>query len=331
MSGSASFYHHRDPHRSARLFWSRCRRNMAARTRCSSSRSSGADPDGDAAAARGATSAGRRIFNAAQWRFSWTPDFTRGGRLHGHLHAHRPRRVCRSIQVPIHIDNVDRAAGPAHRRPSGDSGTDAHVFRGRHRPRCRRRTQLFAAQGLPEGATLDPNTGLVTWTPGPAQAGDYVVRFSASDGTLDHRPNHLHSRAVTPTPPSSDYRPDAELPGHARDGGHCARPRLQHRSDYQCDSDAEWPAGHARRHRQGHYHRRPARQMTCQLATDATAIGLARRRFLKVLDPYNTTPPGVAARPHAGGGAVDGAYHHYGHGGQYQSRYLVLGPCAVGK
>ncbi|MCX7894015.1 MAG: putative Ig domain-containing protein, partial [Burkholderiales bacterium] len=40
----------------------------------------------------------------------------------------------------------------------------------------------FAAEGLPDGASLDPATGAFAWTPGPGQAGDYLVRVSVSDG-----------------------------------------------------------------------------------------------------------------------------------------------------
>ena len=36
-------------------------------------------------------------------------------------------------------------------------------------------TLLFSAEGLPEGATLDAATGAFAWTPGPGQAGEYLV------------------------------------------------------------------------------------------------------------------------------------------------------------
>src|SRR6185503_6098038 len=44
-------------------------------------------------------------------------------------------------------------------------------------------TLTYAATGLPTGAQVDPSTGVFAWTPGPAQAGDYPVLFSVSDGT----------------------------------------------------------------------------------------------------------------------------------------------------
>jgi hypothetical protein len=45
-------------------------------------------------------------------------------------------------------------------------------------------TLRFSAIGMPRGATLDAATGHFSWTPGPAQTGDYVVNFSVSDGEL---------------------------------------------------------------------------------------------------------------------------------------------------
>src|SRR5213078_2639527 len=40
----------------------------------------------------------------------------------------------------------------------------------------------YAADGLPDGATLDPNTGLFDWTAGYAQAGLHAVTFHALSG-----------------------------------------------------------------------------------------------------------------------------------------------------
>ena len=43
----------------------------------------------------------------------------------------------------------------------------------------------YSASGLPLGATIDPETGIFSWTPGYDQAGEYHhITFSASDGDL---------------------------------------------------------------------------------------------------------------------------------------------------
>jgi hypothetical protein len=40
----------------------------------------------------------------------------------------------------------------------------------------------YSAANLPEGATLNPETGLIKWQPSPGQVGDYVVTYQVSDG-----------------------------------------------------------------------------------------------------------------------------------------------------
>jgi uncharacterized protein (TIGR03382 family) len=42
----------------------------------------------------------------------------------------------------------------------------------------------YAAEPLPPGATLDPGTGIFTWTPGPLDGGVWSITVSASDGLL---------------------------------------------------------------------------------------------------------------------------------------------------
>lgn len=45
-------------------------------------------------------------------------------------------------------------------------------------------TLRFSASDLPDGATLDPITGVFSWTPTHAQIGVWVIRFTVSDGQL---------------------------------------------------------------------------------------------------------------------------------------------------
>lgn len=40
----------------------------------------------------------------------------------------------------------------------------------------------FGAEGLPDGATFEPRTGDLLWTPGPGDVGSHLVTFSANDG-----------------------------------------------------------------------------------------------------------------------------------------------------
>ncbi len=74
----------------------------------------------------------------------------------------------------------------------------------------------YAALNLPTGATLDTNTGIVTWTPGPGQAGTYDPTFLVSDGILTTRDTIVMRAALTPPVPSVriDVTPSfASVPG----------------------------------------------------------------------------------------------------------------------
>lgn len=42
----------------------------------------------------------------------------------------------------------------------------------------------YTATGLPAGATLDPTTGVLAWTPGAGDVGDHAVTIAVTDGTL---------------------------------------------------------------------------------------------------------------------------------------------------
>src|SRR5262249_90441 len=59
----------------------------------------------------------------------------------------------------------------------------------------------FSADGLPEGAALDPQTGQVQWTPGPGQAGNYPVAFSVTDGQVIVTQTAMIQAALQPKGP----------------------------------------------------------------------------------------------------------------------------------
>ncbi|MEM9272984.1 MAG: CARDB domain-containing protein, partial [Cyanobacteria bacterium P01_F01_bin.143] len=59
----------------------------------------------------------------------------------------------------------------------------------------------YSAANLPDGAVLDPNTGIVTWTPSPGQVGDYIVTYQVSDGEITAEKNGLIRVETQSTPP----------------------------------------------------------------------------------------------------------------------------------
>ena len=63
-------------------------------------------------------------------------------------------------------------------------------------------TLAYSAINLPTGATINPTTGQFSWTPGPSQAGDYVVTLQVSDGQATSTQNILIVASARPQPPS---------------------------------------------------------------------------------------------------------------------------------
>ncbi len=164
----------------------------------------GADPDGDPAQLSAENLPAGATFNTLNGVFQWTPDFTQAGDHTITFRLTDPAGLSDSIQVAIHVDNVDRAPVLAigdHQAVLGQTltfsaaGTDPDVGDTLH----------YSAVGLPEGATLDVDTGLVTWTAGPAQAGDHIVRFTASDGTRSTSQSIVLRAALQATPPTVTF------------------------------------------------------------------------------------------------------------------------------
>jgi YVTN family beta-propeller protein/YD repeat-containing protein len=122
--------------------------------------------------------------NAQTGEVDWTPTFDQAGDYTFHLAAQDPSALQATADVPVHIDNVDRAptlqpvpnrstllGQPLHIALSASDPDTGTVF-------------TYSAKGLPDGATFNPTTGAFDWTPGPAQAGTYVLTFTVSDGQL---------------------------------------------------------------------------------------------------------------------------------------------------
>jgi VCBS repeat-containing protein/YD repeat-containing protein len=142
----------------------------------------GTDPDGDPViyAPVGTLPAGA-FFDQATGLFEWTPNYSQAGDYTLSFTATDPGGLSETLAVPVSVADVNREPLPVfthHQATLGETlrfrvvGTDPdsnEVLR-------------LAARGLPEGATLDAVTGDLIWTPGPGQAGDYLVIVSITDG-----------------------------------------------------------------------------------------------------------------------------------------------------
>jgi YD repeat-containing protein/VCBS repeat-containing protein len=141
-----------------------------------------ADPDGDPVQYQALSQlpAGARL-DPTTGKFTWTPGFDQSGTYTLHFAASDPAGHTATTDVTVTIDNVNRPPvlhASSHAVALGQTliyavtATDPDA--GDH--------LTFSADGLPDGASFDAQTGQVRWTPGPGQAGRYTVTFSVSDG-----------------------------------------------------------------------------------------------------------------------------------------------------
>ena len=141
------------------------------------------------------------LFVPIRGEFVWTPSFDQAGEHVVTFAAQDPSGVPVTMAVPIRVANVDRppvldesdhtfligeAKSFVVAATDPDAGTDL----------------VFSAFDMPEGATLDADTGLFSWTPGPGQAGEYLVTLQASDGLLHDRQTIVLQASLEPVAPS---------------------------------------------------------------------------------------------------------------------------------
>ncbi len=137
------------------------------------------DIDGDAITYAATNLPAGALFTA-DGRFVWTPGYEQAGDYVVTFTASDPLGVSDSTDVTLRIDNINRA-------PQLD--TSFHAVRLGEELRFNitatdldlGTTLTYDADDLPTGATVDPTTGEIVWTPGPGQDGEYLVRVYASD------------------------------------------------------------------------------------------------------------------------------------------------------
>ena len=136
-------------------------------------------------------------FDTRSGQFLWTPGFEQAGEHVLTFTGEDPLAASGAIEVLLRIDNVNRAPGlnvGSHAVALGETlefaleGSDPDLGT----------LLVYSAAGLPEGATLDPGTGLLEWTPGPGQAGDYTITYRVSDGELEAGKSAILRATIAP-------------------------------------------------------------------------------------------------------------------------------------
>ncbi len=121
------------------------------------------------------------VLDSLSGRFQWTPDYDQAGTYDLSLRVRDPGGLTDTASVRITVDNVNRPPTLQVFSHTAMIGRPLEFTAEASDP-DRNAVLQFAADGLPPGASLNPETGSFRWTPGIAQAGEYPVMLQVTDG-----------------------------------------------------------------------------------------------------------------------------------------------------
>ncbi len=127
------------------------------------------------------------VFNPDSGIFRWEPTFEQSGVYRDVLFIiHDPSGLTDTSSVTITVNHVNR---PPVLAAIADKVVDENqlltfTLEGSDPDREDEGKLVYSAKGLPEGATLDAQSGVFSWTPTYEQSGVYQITFTVSDGRL---------------------------------------------------------------------------------------------------------------------------------------------------
>ena len=151
-------------------------------------------------------------FNTETQTFFWTPGFDQAGDHSVVFAVQDPSGDAGVAEVLIKIANVNRAPQFALSNHAVRIGQTLTFDASATDPDADD-VLTYAAAGLPDGATVDADTGLFVWTPGPGQIGDHVVSFEAFDGFTTRTQSIVIRAAVDPAGPDVRVELTPSFPG----------------------------------------------------------------------------------------------------------------------
>ncbi|MFO7899372.1 MAG: Ig-like domain-containing protein, partial [Planctomycetota bacterium] len=265
------------------------------------------DPDGDpleygldSALPAGAT------FDTDTGEFDWLPDYEQAGEYPITFTVSDPAGLDDTLDVTVRIGNVNRPPELATSDHAAVLGQPLTFFVTADDADAGT-TLTYAADGLPEGAALDADTGEFNWTPGPGQAGAYTVALRVSDGEATTSQAIVIEASLEPDPPAVTVELTPSFPVLPGD------PVLVHAiADSLADITAlsltvdGTPTALDEDGRAQIVAGQPGKTTIEATATDADGLVGATAVVLKVRDPLDDAPPHVALDGGLAGQVVDG-------------------------
>ncbi|MFA7603825.1 MAG: CARDB domain-containing protein, partial [Novosphingobium sp.] len=141
------------------------------------------------------------LFIPARGELQWTPGYDQAGDHVIRFAAVDPSGAVGLVDVNVRVANVNRAPTISEGYHAFLIGEEKRFLIAASDP-DHDDTLTFSAENLPEGATVNAATGEFVWTPGPGQAGDYVVTLIVDDGRAVARRSVIMRAQLEPATPT---------------------------------------------------------------------------------------------------------------------------------
>lgn len=164
---------------------------------------SATDADGDSLGYSASNLPSGATFNPATRVFSWTPDYSQSGTYPNVRFTVNDGTASDLEDISISVSNTNR---PPVLDPIGNQtvAENSPLIMTLNATDPDGDSLTYSVTPLPSGATIDPNTGGLSWTPDYDQAGPYSVTFAVSDGTANDSEEILITVTNSDRPPVLD-------------------------------------------------------------------------------------------------------------------------------
>lgn len=124
-------------------------------------------------------------FDASYLTFQWTPTYDQSGEYQVTFNVTDPSGLADQEIIAVTVNHVNRAPTleAIEAQTVDENQTFSLQLKGADLDKEDAGKLIYAANNLAKGTVLDPNSGLITWTPTFDQANDYTLTASVSDAS----------------------------------------------------------------------------------------------------------------------------------------------------